>query len=154
MSTTRGKHTARDDADEVVITAEVPLKVAAAVQKIGTSLGVKLTLPNDPIAAAAQEVYVAKEVLKAAEGRSEAARKALMPMLKVPNAKGKHVVHDSAIANVIADQRAAPRRLSEEAVINLLAREFKCDVERAKRLVDECKLGGDAFVTHLTVVLK
>lgn len=154
MSTTRGKHTARDDADEVVITAEVPIKVANAVQKIGTSLGVKLTLPNDPIAAAAQEVYVAKEVLKAAEGRSEAARKALMPMLKVPNAKGKHVVHDSAIASVVADQRAAPRRLSEEAVINLLARRFKCPVDEAKQLVDECKIGGDAFVTHLTVVLK
>ena len=153
MSTTRGKNTTRDDTD-TPITAEVPLKIADAVNRIGTAVGVRLPTPNHEEDAAVQEYYVAKEILKAAEGRAEAARKALVPMLKVPAAKGKHVVHDSAVGTVIADQRSAPRRLSEGAVTNMLAKRFGCTVEQAIALVDECKIGGDGLVTHLSVALK
>lgn len=147
----RGKATRDDD---TVITAEVPLKIADAVARIGTALGVRLSAPNEPVAAAAQELYVAKEVLKAAEGREKAAKDLLKGYLNVPQAKGKHIVHDSAVAMVVADQRTQPRRLSEEAVLNMMCKQFKLGVEEAKSLIDECKLGGDGYQMHLTVVLK
>lgn len=151
MSTSRGN--TRDDAEHV-ITAEVPLKITDAVNRIGTALGVRLPIPNDEVAAAAQEYYVANELVKAAEGRKDKAKSALVPLLNVPSAKGKHVVHDSRVAVVTADQRSAPRRLNEEAVINMICKRFKLGVDEAKTLVDECKLGGEGYVTHYSVVLK
>ena len=152
MSNNTRSKAARDD--DAVITAEVPLKISDAVQRIGSALGVRLPLPNDPIAAAAQEYYVAKEVAKAADARSKAARDALLPLITVPTSKGKHTVHDSRTAVVIADQRAEPRRLSEDAVVNMLCRDFKLSVDEARSKVDAIKSGGNGLVTHLTVVLK
>jgi hypothetical protein len=152
MSHSRTKD-ARDDAEQV-ITAELPLKISAAVTRIGSTLGVRLLKPNDEVAIAAQEYYVAKEIFKAAETRSKSARSDLVNLLKIPKAKGKHIVHDSATATVLADQRSAPSRLNENALVNLLCKEFSCDVTEAQRLISECRSGSDEYVTHITVVLK
>lgn len=151
MSNTRGKSSRDDDA---VITAEVPLKISDAVRKIGTALGVRLAIPNDEAAAAAQEYYVCKQIEKAAEERTKEARARLTEVLDVPAVKGKHTVHDSRTAVVIADNRAAPKRLAEEAVVLMLCKDFKLSVDEARAKVDALKTGGEGFITHLTVVLK
>jgi hypothetical protein len=140
--------------DDTPITAEVPLKISECVQRIGTAVGVRLPIPNDEDAAHAQELYVAKAVRDAAEERYQRARGEVLLNMKVPNVKGKHIVHDSSTAIVTADNRSNPRRLSEEAVLNLLVKLTKLSVEEAKQRIDECKLGGDGFQTHFSVVLK
>lgn len=140
--------------DDHVITAEVPAKLSAAVHKLGVSLGVKLPAQNEAACAAAQEYYVADLIYKQAEGRRNDARKSLIGMLSIPNAPGLHVVHDSSAAVVTIDNRAQPRRLSEPHIINMICREFKLNVDKAKELIDTCKVASEGYQQHIKAVLK
>jgi hypothetical protein len=143
------------DLDTLPRSAEIPTRISTVVHQIGTRYGFRTVPVNDVAAAAAQEYFIAKNISDAADERKDKARDALMReiIMQIPRAKGKHVVHDSSVATVIAEQRAKPRKLSEEALINALSKELG-NVDKAKQLIDGCKMADGGFITHLSVVLK
>lgn len=141
------------DTDKI-ITAEVPSKIADAVMRIGSAIGVRMPLVNEPVAAAAQELYVAKLIESNAKGRAEKARKSLDKLLKVPNSKGAHIVHDSSTAIVTVDNRSPPRLLNEPTLLSMLIAKQGMSVEDAQAFIDSCKVSKAGFVEYLTVVLK
>ena len=151
MSTARSKATRDDD---VTLSVEVPAKIADAVARIGTALAVRLPIPNEEGAMRAQELFIAKCLRDAAEGRYDAARKDFLWHQPIPSVKGKHIVHNSAVAVVTADRRASPKRLSEGAVLTLLINKAGMTVDEARAAIDDCKFAGNEMPVHLSVVLK
>lgn len=141
------------DTDKPPRATEIPSKVNDVVHQIGTRYGFRTTPLNDVAASAAQEYFIAKSISDAAEDRKQKARDALMREITVPLSKGKHSVHDSSVATVVAEQRAKPRKLSEEALINAMSKALG-SVDKAKEMIDACKHTDGGFITHLSVVLK
>jgi hypothetical protein len=141
------------DTDKAPRATEIPSKISDVIHQIGTRFAFRLTPVNDVAAAAAQEYFIAKAIEDAAKDRKEKARDALMREIKIPMSKGKHSVHDSSVALVVAEQRAKPRKFSEEALLNALSKVMG-NVDAAKALIEGCKVAEGGFVTHLSVVLK
>lgn len=141
------------DTDKSPRATEIPSKISDVVHQIGTRFAFRLTPVNDVAAAAAQEYFIAKSIEDAAKDRKEKARAALVREVKIPMSKGKHSVHDSSFATVIAEQRAKPRKFSEEALLNALSKVMG-SVDKAKELIEDCKVAEGGFVTHLSVVMK
>jgi hypothetical protein len=133
---------------------EVPIKIAEAVNRIGTQIGVRLEIPNDETAHAAQELYVAQQIKRAAESRAETAREEFVKLITAPVHKGKHIVHDSAHATVIADMRSSPRRLVEAKLASSIVKRFNITIEDAQALIDSAKQASDSLVMQLTPALK
>lgn len=137
---------------------EVPFKIAEAVNRIGTQIGVRLEIPNDEAAHLAQELYVAQQIKRAAESRANSAREEFIKFLeadkKVPTRNGKHVVHDSVHATVIADMRASPRKLDAALLASRIAKKFEISIEEASSLIEDCKSASTSLVMQLTPALK
>jgi hypothetical protein len=135
---------------------EIPVKCSTAVHRIGSAIGFRLLSVNDPIATAAQEYYVAKQIANAAEDRLSSAKAILVSALSsvVPMSSGKHVVHDSATVVVTADQRAHPSKLDEEILASLMMDQFGCTLAQAQKVIANAKVRKPGFVTHWTTVMK
>ncbi len=144
--------TPRDD--ETAATAEVPLKVLDAINRIGTAVGVRLPIPNDVVAAAAQKFYVAKHIKSAAETRHEAARDALLAVVSVPDVAGEHIAHDSSVAIVTINNRKQARRLNRDLLATAIVRHFNVDLGEALRVIDEGTIQETGYQRYINVVLK
>lgn len=133
---------------------EVPIKIAEAINRIGTQIGVRLEIPNDETAHAALELYIAQQIKRAAESRAEAAREEFVKLITAPVHRGTHIVHDSAYATVIADMRASPRRFVEAKLVSAIVKRFNITIEDAQALIDSAKQTSNSLVMQLTPALK
>lgn len=140
---------------ERLLAAEAPIKIAKAFDAIGVKNGTRYVIANDKESRAAQELFVASELFRLAEKRKENARKEFLGTVKVPDARGNHVIVDTAHVTAMASVRASPSRLNEKMLVNALAlRFFKGNVEETQAFVDTCKGGGDGATIVLNVSLR
>jgi hypothetical protein len=137
--------------------AEYQIAVDKLINGIGSKCGPKLVRSNDLLDAAAQEYAIAKMAADSAEDRAKTARAALITALTpvMPDMKGKHLVHDSAVTNVTVQLVANPSRIVEAKVLNLLVTKFGLSLTAAAAIIeDECKSDSSGFQQRLSVLLK
>jgi hypothetical protein len=73
----------------------------------------------------------------------------------MPDIKGKHLLHDSTVTNVVVQNVANPSRIVEAKVLNLLVTKFGCSLTEAAAIIEkECKSESAGFQHRLSVLLK
>jgi hypothetical protein len=143
--------------DKTMNHAECQVSIDKLINGIGSKCGPKLVKANDPLDAAAQEYAIAKMAADSAEDRAKIAReKLLIEMAPImPDVKGKHLVHDSSVVNVVVQLVANPSRIVEAKVLNLLVTKFGCSLTEAAAIIEkECKSESAGFQNRLSVLLK
>lgn len=137
--------------------AEYQLGIDKLVNNIGSKCGPKIVKANDPLDALAQEYAIAKMASDSAEDRAKNAREAMLKGYAdlMPDMKGKHLIHDSAFANVTVQCVANPSRIVEAKVLNMLVTHFALSLTEASALIEnECKSESSGFQHRLSVLLK
>jgi hypothetical protein len=143
--------------DKTMNHAEYQVSIDKLVKGVGSKCGPKITRSTDAIDAAAQEYAIAKMVSDSAEDRAKVAREKLIAELTpvMPDMKGKHLVHDSAVTNVTVQLVANPSRIVEAKVLNMLVVKFGLSLTEASSLIEnECKSESSGFQQRLSVLLK
>lgn len=137
--------------------AEYQVSIDKLVNNIGSKCGPKLTKANDPLDMIAQEYAVSKMAHDAAEGRAKIARENMLNAYadRMPDMKGKHLIHDSTFANVTVQCVSNPSRIVEAKVLNMLVTKFGLSLTEASALIEnECKSESTGFQHRLSVLLK
>lgn len=137
--------------------AEYQLGIDKLVNNIGSKCGPKLVKANDPLDVLAQEYAIAKMASDSAEDRAKNARDAMLKGYadRMPDMKGKHLIHDSTFANVTVQCVANPSRIVEAKVLNLLVTHFALSLTEASALIEnECKSESSGLQHRLSVLLK